>query len=190
LTKIGKAFLEELDATWGELQMAVNKIVKNCHTIAGSNASYLTESLDILNPNNYSIQLSPVKVETLFLSEKNPKKVFLFNDLKLIKEAFLYHTKVGNRSIFISRKDLRGKKFDSRGINSKEVIERVFLENGFDIIYFEDLSLLEQVATSSGAKNIAGLIANKMGYLSCGCDEREALLNKYTKINIKYTIKL
>lgn len=29
LTKIGKAFLEELDATWDELQMAVNKIVKN-----------------------------------------------------------------------------------------------------------------------------------------------------------------
>jgi PadR family transcriptional regulator PadR len=29
LTKIGKAFLEELDATWDELQMAVNEIVKN-----------------------------------------------------------------------------------------------------------------------------------------------------------------
>ncbi len=29
LTKIGKAFLEELDATWDDLQMAVNKIVKN-----------------------------------------------------------------------------------------------------------------------------------------------------------------
>jgi PadR family transcriptional regulator PadR len=29
LTKIGKAFLEELDATWDELQMAVTKIVKN-----------------------------------------------------------------------------------------------------------------------------------------------------------------
>ena len=29
LTKIGAAFLEELDATWDELQMAVNKIVKN-----------------------------------------------------------------------------------------------------------------------------------------------------------------
>lgn len=29
LTKIGKAFLEELNATWDELQMAVNKIVKN-----------------------------------------------------------------------------------------------------------------------------------------------------------------
>ncbi len=134
----------------------VNKTVKNCRTIAGSNASYLTQALDFLNPNNYSIFLSPVKVEKIFLSEKNAKVLFSVNDLNLIKEAFLPHIKVGNKSIFISRKDLRGKKFDSRGINSKEVIERVFLENGFDIIYFEDLSLLEQVATSSGAKNIAG----------------------------------
>jgi len=134
----------------------VNKIVKNCHTIAGSDANYLTESLDILNPNNYSIQLSPVKVQTLFLSEKNPKRVFLFNDLKLIKEAFLYHTKVGNRSIFISRKDSRGRKFDSRGINFKEIIENIFRDNGYDVIYFEDLSLIEQIATSSSAKNIAG----------------------------------
>jgi len=134
----------------------VNKIVKNCQTIAGSNASYLTESLDILNPNNYSIQLSPVKVQTLFLSEKNPKRVFLFNDLKLIKEVFLPHTKVGNRSIFISRKDSSGRKFDSRGINSKEIIENIFRDNGYDVIYFEDLSLIEQIATSSSAKNIAG----------------------------------
>jgi PadR family transcriptional regulator PadR len=29
LTKIGKAFLEELDVTWDELQMAVSKIIKN-----------------------------------------------------------------------------------------------------------------------------------------------------------------
>lgn len=29
LTKIGKAFLEELDVTWNELQMAVSKIIKN-----------------------------------------------------------------------------------------------------------------------------------------------------------------
>lgn len=134
----------------------VNKTVKNCRTIAGSNTSYLTQALDFLNPNNYSIHLSPIKVEKIFLSEKNAKFLFSVNDLNLIREAFLPHIEVGNKSIFISRKDLRGKKFDSRGINSKEVIERVFLENGFDIIYFEDLSLLEQVATSSGAKNIAG----------------------------------
>ena len=29
LTKIGKAFLEELDSTWDELHTAVNKIIKN-----------------------------------------------------------------------------------------------------------------------------------------------------------------
>jgi PadR family transcriptional regulator PadR len=29
LTKIGKAFLEELDVTWDELQMAESKIIKN-----------------------------------------------------------------------------------------------------------------------------------------------------------------
>jgi hypothetical protein len=52
------------------------------------------------------------------------------------------------------------------------------------------IAFLLDILTAGYAKNIAGLIANKMGYLSCGCDEREALLNKYTKINIKYTIKL
>ena len=134
----------------------VNKTIKNCHTIAGSNAGYLTQALDFLNPKNYSIYLSPVKVEKIFLSEKNAKSLFSINDLNLIKEAFLPNIEVGNRSIFISRKDSRGKKFNSRGINSKEIIEKVFLGNGFDVVYFEDLSLIEQVATSSSAKNIAG----------------------------------
>jgi len=134
----------------------VNKFIENCLTIAGSSASYLTQALDILNPNNYSIQSSPVKVEKLFLSEKNVKSVFSLNDLNLIKEAFFNHIDLGNRSIFISRKDSGGRKFNSRGINSKKIIENVFLDNGFDIIYFEDLSLIEQIATSSSAKNIAG----------------------------------
>ena len=136
--------------------LEVNKFIKNCRTIAGSSASYLTQSLDILNPNNYFIKSSPVKVENLFLSEKNVKSVFSLNDLNLIKEAFFPHITAGDKSIFISRKDSGGRKFNSRGINSKKIIENIFLDNGYDIIYFEDLNLIEQVAASSSAKNIAG----------------------------------
>jgi hypothetical protein len=51
------------------------------------------------------------------------------------------------------------------------------------------IAFLLDILTAGYAKDIAGWVANKLGYQSCGCDEREALLNKYTKINIKYTIK-
>ena len=52
------------------------------------------------------------------------------------------------------------------------------------------LAFLINILTAGYGKDIAGWIAHKRGYQSCGCDEREALLNKYTKINIIQNIKL
>lgn len=52
------------------------------------------------------------------------------------------------------------------------------------------LAVLIDILTIGYGKNVASWIAHKRGYQSCGCDEREALLNKYTKINIIQNIKL
>ena len=52
------------------------------------------------------------------------------------------------------------------------------------------LAFLIDILTIGYGKDVAGWIAHKRGYQSCGCDEREALLNKYTKINIIQNIKL
>ena len=52
------------------------------------------------------------------------------------------------------------------------------------------LAFLIDILTAGYGKDIAGWIAHKLGYQSCGCAEREALLNKYTKINLIENIKL
>jgi len=52
------------------------------------------------------------------------------------------------------------------------------------------LAFLINILTAGYGKDIAMWVAQKRGYQSCGCDEREALLNKYTKINLVENIKL
>ena len=52
------------------------------------------------------------------------------------------------------------------------------------------LAFLIDILTIGYGKDVASWIAHIRGYQSCGCDEREALLNKYTKINIIQNIKL
>ena len=52
------------------------------------------------------------------------------------------------------------------------------------------LAFLINILTAGYGKDIAMWIAERRGMTDCGCDEREALLNKYTKINIIQNIKL
>lgn len=52
------------------------------------------------------------------------------------------------------------------------------------------LAFLIDILTIGYGKDVASWIAHKRGYQSCGCAEREVLLNKYTKINLIENIKL
>ncbi len=52
------------------------------------------------------------------------------------------------------------------------------------------LAFIIDILTAGYGKDIAGWIAYKLGYTSCGCDERKALLDKYTKIKLIEEIKL
>jgi len=52
------------------------------------------------------------------------------------------------------------------------------------------LAFLIDILTAGYGKDIAMWVAMKRGYTNCGCDERKALLDKYTKINLYENIKL
>lgn len=57
----------------------------------------------------------------------------------------------GNRKIFVSRKNYN----NQRLVNEKEVAE-LFIQYGFEVIYPEELSFMEQVEIFSTAKCVAG----------------------------------
>ena len=52
------------------------------------------------------------------------------------------------------------------------------------------IAVLIDILTAGYGKDVSSWIAHKFGYQSCKCDEREALLNKYTKIKLVENIKL
>lgn len=133
------------------------QVIKNSVTLIGSNSNYVIKSLDVLNQSKFEIKKSPAKVECLILSEKINGRLFSKKDLHLLRTSFSSYIYPSiNDSIFISRKDLSGKKFESRGIEKRNEIENIFKNYGFKVIYLEDLSFLDQITTISRAKNIAG----------------------------------
>lgn len=135
----------------------VNCFAKNLPAIAGSKAKYITQVLDILKKNNYIIYNAPVKVDKVVMSEKINGVIFSKHDLKLLKSAFSPYIKTyATESIFISRKDKYGDKFDSRGIDSKRKIEEIFKNKGFNIVYLEELNFVDQIALLSRSTRIAG----------------------------------
>jgi hypothetical protein len=135
----------------------VNNFVPNLVTISEGSARYISDALDILKPNDYVSVQVPVKVDNIVFSEKIYGQVFLRNDLNLIKDAFSSYINSGqDRSIFISRRDRSGGKFKTRGINNRKQIEECFASSGFEIVFLEELNLIDQVAMISGSKRIAG----------------------------------
>ena len=60
-----------------------------------------------------------------------------------------------NKNIFISRKN-RLKDIEGRGIQYIDEIELLFTRNSFEVIFFEELSLIEQISTVKNAQVIAG----------------------------------
>jgi hypothetical protein len=134
-----------------------NNFAQNLVTIAGSNARYITEALDILKYNSYIIPNGPIKVDKVIMSEKITGQVFSKNDLNLVKRAFAPYIQPNlNQSIFISRKDKSGDKFKSRGMDLKKQIEELFISKGFTIVYLEELNFVEQINLLSSSIRIAG----------------------------------
>lgn len=130
---------------------------KNLTSIAGSKARYVTQALDILNKNNYVIYDVPVKVDKVVMSEKINGVIFSKHDLELLKSAFSPYIKThATESTFISRKDTSGDKFNSRGIDQKKNIEEIFKNEGFNIVYLEELNFVDQIALLSRSTRIAG----------------------------------
>ena len=135
----------------------VNMLNKSSQTIGGSNAKYIIETLDFLCSENYFVPAYPLKLNTLYLSEKVSGKLFSRTDLDLLKICFANHiNKIASKKVFISRKDQKGSKFESRGLSKKNEIENSFASFGFQIVFMEDLSFFEQIKLSSSSISIAG----------------------------------
>lgn len=135
----------------------VDMLKKSSQTIGGSNAKYIVETLDFLCNENYFISEYPLKLNTLYISEKISGKLFSRTDLDLLKNCFSSHKyEIANKKVFISRKDQKGSKFQSRGLSKKNEIENIFMSFGFQIVFMEDLSFFEQIKLSSSSISIAG----------------------------------
>jgi len=135
----------------------VNSINKMSQSIGGSNAKYIIETLDFLSYGNYFIPDYPLKLETLYLSEKIHGKLFSNTDLDLLKSTFASQiNEITSEKIFISRQDKKGTKFESRGILKKSELENLFTGYGFQIVFMEELSFFDQIKLSSSSICIAG----------------------------------
>jgi hypothetical protein len=134
-----------------------NNFAPNLATITGSHASYITDILKIINPKNYITINVPVKVDSIILSEKISGQIFSKHDLQLLRDTFYFNLKPKqNRDVFISRRDKIGSKFKQRGIDNRLQLEEIFSSFRFEIVYLEDLSMIEQIALISGSERIAG----------------------------------
>ena len=125
-------------------------------TIYGSKSSYIQDAFKILKNTNTAYFDYPVSCEKLVVSEKTPGGIFTqFDHKKLLDFSKNIKPKSTNKKIFISRKN-HLKDTESRGIKYINEIELLFARNSFEIVFFEDLSLKDQISTVKNAQVIAG----------------------------------
>jgi hypothetical protein len=137
--------------------LQARSLKKESITIAGSQSKYIVEILNTFTGGNYLFAECATKPEFVYISEKITGQLFSSFDLDILKQNFSqYLIKSERQNIFISRKDISGTKHVTRGINLKNTIEEVFVNKGFKIVYFEEMSLFEQIALCQNANVIAG----------------------------------
>jgi hypothetical protein len=126
-------------------------------TLVGNGSRYIKDAINLLSPNNVELHEYPVKLKSLYISEKIKGTLFSLYDLNILHDAFSEFRKLNqNLKIFVSRKENNGPKFKTRGLPRKNEIESIVKGLGFDLVYLEDLSLTQQIDLCSKASLIAG----------------------------------
>jgi hypothetical protein len=126
-------------------------------TLIGNSSKYINDAISLLSPNNVELHEYPVKLKSLYISEKIKGTLFSLYDLNILHDAFSEFRKFNqNLKIFISRTENKGPKFKSRGLFRKNEIESIVKELGFNFVYLEDLLLTQQIDLCSKASIIAG----------------------------------
>lgn len=126
-------------------------------TIVGSRSKYILEMLNTFAGDSYLVAGYAIMPEIVYISEKISGELFSSFDLDILRQNFnQYLIKSERQNIFISRKDISGTKYVTRGVNLKNSIEEIFINKGFKIVYFEKMSLFEQISLSHNANVIAG----------------------------------
>lgn len=126
-------------------------------TLIGNSSKYIKDAMNLLSPNSVELREYPVKLKSLYISEKIKGTLFSLYDLNILLDAFSEFKKLNqNLKIFISRKENNGPKFKSRGLFRKNEIEAIVKSLGFNLVYLEDLSLTQQIDLCSKASIIAG----------------------------------
>jgi capsular polysaccharide biosynthesis protein len=86
----------------------VRNLHRQTHTIIGSSSKYVRQAINILNPDNHSLEVSPVKVENLYISKKIHGQLFTNYDSSVLRSTFSpYINQNVNKKIFVSRKATR-----------------------------------------------------------------------------------
>lgn len=76
----------------------------------------------------------------------------------LLREMFLpKRESMNNRNIFISRKNIFARKIKS--INS---LEKLFIDKGYEVVFFEEMTFSEQVNAVYDSKNIASITGSSL----------------------------
>lgn len=125
-------------------------------TIYGSESSYILDTFKILENKKTAYFNYPVLCEELVISEKSSGGIFTHSDRrKLLNFSEKIKPKLASRNILISRKN-RLKDVEGRGINYIDETELLFARNSFDVVFFEELSLMDQISIIKNAQVIAG----------------------------------
>jgi capsular polysaccharide biosynthesis protein len=105
-------------------------------------------------------------------SRKNPE----INSFKILKDNYPKFDIIPGKKIYVSRKNS-----PHRNVSEEEQIEEYFKKINYEIIYFENLTILEQSKVCQESEKIVCLYGTNL--LNCGfCS------NKTTVISIKYNI--
>ena len=124
--------------------------------IIGSKSSYILETLDFLEIDNFTVKKYPVHCDELIFSEKNIGGIFSKLDhAELRNFSSRIEPSSNDQILFIDRKN-KQKGFLERGLKYADVITNSFKNFGAKIVYLEDFSLIEQISLFKSAKLVIG----------------------------------
>ena len=125
-------------------------------TVIGSKSRYVLDLLKYLNVTNYISKFSPIKCSKILLSERNLGGIFDKNDLLALQELAKDIQPIRSLApILILRKNIK-KGFYDRGVQYSPLLEKKFRKFGFETVYLEEHSFLDQISLIKSTSVLAG----------------------------------
>lgn len=109
---------------------------------------------NFINPSEWIFDKRYYLIEDILYYNRNN----LRDPINIYRKYFFDKSIKQNKKIFLSRKDASGRRF----INNYEVLEKLFQDNGYEIITLSGMSFLDQVYLFNSSTHIVGLAGSNL----------------------------